>query len=747
MFQPIILVIIIAFEVFLGALALIKNPRSNANRFFAIMTWCMSVWSISLYLFYQPNPSALFWGRLVFAITYFTGYALLGFAIEFPSSAGISSSVYKILTRFRQIYLFVVIALSIISIFTGLILNRIEFFPWGTNFIPGPMYFTFIAHMILCTTISFVLLGVKFKRSTGIEKLQIKYLFIGLLISGVITLFTNLLWPLISGSNELSKFGPFSMIFLIGFTTYAITRYRLMDIRIVLRKTIVQVLISVFYLTIILGLIFLVAYYLGKRIPDLLLVFTGGISMTVLLLFFNPIKNYFEKVANKYFFTSLYNSQAVLENLGQELTHTLDLNQIIDSVVSTIKEAMRLDRAGVLLFDKKSNNYRVVSIIGFTAENGISLVRSNFLIEALKKKQKPIILQELAYLAEESSNKRSRSAVGKLKANMQRIEASLCLPLLIKNDLIGIIVLGNKVSKDAYTAEDLKLLESISNQASVAIQNAVSYKEVHDLSENLQERVDSQVKDIKEKNIQLEKLLMMRSKFLDTASHQLRTPVSIMKGVMEMVTSGEIKKIPPERRKMLMDGMFLKTKKLENIISDILDATEMDTEKFTLTKSITHELQVEELIQNVVTSHRLDAETKKVDLIYRKPENPLPAIAGSQKHLDQVFSNFVDNAIKYTPAKNQQTGEKGKVLISTLKDGNNIIVKISDNGIGIPQKEIKNLFDKFSRATNAKEMYTDGTGLGLFIAREIITGHHGKITVTSKLGKGTTFSVYLPIFK
>lgn len=259
--------------------------------------------------------------------------------------------------------------------------------------------------------------------------------------------------------------------------------------------------------------------------------------------------------------------------------------------------------------------------------------------------------------------------------------------------------------------------------------------------------IEKLLDEISHKNIQLNKLLNMRSKFLDTASHQLRTPVSIMKGVMEMVTSGEIDKVSPERRKMLMDGVYLKTKKLENIITDILDATEMDTEKFTLSKSLTQKVQLEELINNIVISHQLDAETKKIELIYHKPKDSLPTILGSQKHLDQVFSNLVDNAIKYTPSKNQAMGEKGRVLISLSKDDNNVIVSVSDNGIGIPGKEIKNLFEKFSRATNAKEMYTDGTGLGLFIAKEIIIGHHGKITVTSEINKGTTFKVYLPVLK
>ena len=164
---------------------------------------------------------------------------------------------------------------------------------------------------------------------------------------------------------------------------------------------------------------------------------------------------------------------------------------------------------------------------------------------------------------------------------------------------------------------------------------------------------------------------------------------------------------------MLLDGVFIKANKLETIISDILDATEMDTSKFTLSPGLTQDLQIEDLLDSVVESHQLDVETSGLSLRYQKPEKPLPKIKGSRKHLDQVFNNLIDNAIKYTPAKNEKTGAKGKVLISATNDDKFIIVKVSDNGIGIPKGEIKNLCEKFARASNAKEMYADGTGLGL----------------------------------
>ncbi|MDP2930356.1 MAG: histidine kinase N-terminal 7TM domain-containing protein, partial [bacterium] len=251
--QLIILAAVVISEIILGFTALIKNPKSKANRSFAIMTWCMSIWGVSLYLFHQPNSNALFWGKIVFAITYLTGFSLLSFAVHFPASVDILPKTAKLFLSFSKIYLPIVLILCLISIFTPWIMTGVEFFDWGNNFTTGPLYPTFIFHMIFMAISSFAIMIAKYRKLIGIEKLQLKYLFLGLSIAGTATLFMNMIWPLLSGINNLSKYGPLSMILLIALTAYAITRYRLMDIRIILRRVFVHILVTVSFLTVILG--------------------------------------------------------------------------------------------------------------------------------------------------------------------------------------------------------------------------------------------------------------------------------------------------------------------------------------------------------------------------------------------------------------------------------------------------------------------------------------------------------------
>jgi len=276
-----------------------------------------------------------------------------------------------------------------------------------------------------------------------------------------------------------------------------------------------------------LGLMMLNIRTFQNTVPPMV---SGPLVLLIGIIVFNPVKKIYLKTANKYFFTSLYNYQATLEKLGKKLTSTINLSEIVNSIIKTIKTTMHLDRAGVLLYDESSSNYKIYRTEGFTESNGISLVRNNFLTNYLIKSRKSILYQELESI--QSNGNGDKAEIAKLKANMQHIEAHICLSLLVKNKLIGIIVLGQKITKDAYTKEDLGLLEAVSNQASVAIENARLYN-------SMEEIVEGQTREIKEKNIRLQELLKMKSEFLSIASHQLRTPLTAIRRLLAMQAEGD----------------------------------------------------------------------------------------------------------------------------------------------------------------------------------------------------------------
>lgn len=269
--------------------------------------------------------------------------------------------------------------------------------------------------------------------------------------------------------------------------------------------------------------------------------------------------------------------------------------------------------------------------------------------------------------------------------------------------------------------------------------------ELNELMDNLEDKVDEQTKNLQEKNTHLQKLLKMRSEFLDIASHQLRTPTSVIKGTASMMIDKDFERLSHEVQSQHINNIWQKSVKLEEIINDILSASEMDTEKYELVAVNMEKIDIVDMIKKIIDEIHFDAEQKGIILELKPAVGKVLTVEGERKYLKQAIVNLINNAVKYTPEKNDLTKEKGRVIIEVSAIVGKVLIKISDNGIGIPKAELTKLFKKFSRGSNAKEAYTDGSGLGLFIVKEIIDGHGGQITVTSDEGRGSVFTISLPV--
>jgi signal transduction histidine kinase len=163
----------------------------------------------------------------------------------------------------------------------------------------------------------------------------------------------------------------------------------------------------------------------------------------------------------------------------------------------------------------------------------------------------------------------------------------------------------------------------------------------------------------------------------------------------------------------------------------------MDTDEFSLVREAIKPTQIEEIISRVYEDLKPETDRKGLVFTIEKPKRPLPKILVDADFLEQAFYNLTDNAIKYTA--------KGFVKIVLNQESNQLVVKIQDSGVGIPLEDQKKIFDKFARAKNAIDMYTDGSGLGLFIVKKIIEAHQGAINFISKENEGTVFTVSLPV--
>ncbi|GAG57337.1 unnamed protein product, partial [marine sediment metagenome] len=261
---------------------------------------------------------------------------------------------------------------------------------------------------------------------------------------------------------------------MVGITTYAITRHRLMDIRLVLKRTIVYFFAVALYLSVFLTIFSgLNKYLLDGSIP-LDQIILGSAIFSFGLLFSDKIFGFINRLVSKHLFKSIYTSKQAIEKLTEKSATIIELNKLLEVVVDTLKKSLGLNCSGIFLLDPETKEYQISNISGFTVKNSNALIKNNFLIKTLAEKKKPILLQELEVINQKTDDE-TEGAMTKLEANLRKSKASLCLPLIFKGKLTGVIILGEKVSNEAYTKEDLELLGTLSNQAAIAIENARLY--------------------------------------------------------------------------------------------------------------------------------------------------------------------------------------------------------------------------------------------------------------------------------
>ena len=258
-------------------------------------------------------------------------------------------------------------------------------------------------------------------------------------------------------------------------------------------------------------------------------------------------------------------------------------------------------------------------------------------------------------------------------------------------------------------------------------------EELEKLSDEL---VDTNIK-LKEANKKLRKLDKAKSEFISIASHQLRTPLTAIKGYLSMIAEGSYGEVP-EKAKEKMESVLGSSERLIGLVNDLLNVSRIESGKIEMNFN---KIDIEEFIKDSVKELQIVAEEEGLYLNY-EVENGLTA-AIDEERMRQVILNIIDNAIKYTADGGITiTGKKQE-----LKSGkDSALIKIKDTGEGMTQKDIDNIFDSFSRGSAGDLMHTEGAGLGLYIAKKFVDMHNGSIWIESEgKGKGTCFFIELPL--
>ncbi|ARV62613.1 serine/threonine protein kinase [Nostocales cyanobacterium HT-58-2] len=321
----------------------------------------------------------------------------------------------------------------------------------------------------------------------------------------------------------------------------------------------------------------------------------------------------------------------------------------------------------------------------------------------------------------------------------------LCTPIVNQGKLIGILYLENNLTTRAFTQERLEVLQLLSSQAAISIENARLYHDLEEYNRTLEAKVKERTLELQDKNLQLEQEIRVseaarrerqraeeiakaanraKSEFLANMSHELRTPLNGILGYTQIFKKDKTLTV---QQKNGIDIIHNCGEHLLTLINDILDLSKIEARKMEL---YTKEFQFPGFLESIAEMCRIHAEQKGIPLIY-KTLSPLPkVIRADEKRLRQVLINLLSNAVKFT--------EKGSINFKVGYQEEKLRFQVEDTGIGIAPEDLKEIFLPFQQVgENSRK--TEGTGLGLAISRQLVQMMGGELRVKSTLGKGSIF--------
>ena len=717
MSRALVLGMVALMALILGMLVLKKSKRHyDTKQWFFLVCLCLAVWSAGLEMFsLADNGAALdiasrwfYVASAVFcpALAIFTAKSFLPLTKSVRSFIFISSSLFIVLS------IYIILAPEFI-INASEITTPVDFSQIPINAINYIVFATFFSVFFLVV----MWFGyVAWRKSDSIRRKQVAIYMTGLLVSSIPGFVVDLLLPAL-GDYRYVWVGPVAIIFFLFAIMYSIVKYRLMDV-----KTAVARSVSYMLLLIALAVVYIISAYVISIVIfqrtltiDSRVNFMNMILAILLAFLYQPIKRFFNKLTDRVFYYGEYDADTFAREISKILTYTADLQLLTRRVGNYIASSLKAEKVAFCIPEK--------GIYGRTGRRRLSVVEEDV---------RRIMDYYYKYCSFPEVILANQVKDPELKKLLDIHRTKIVIPLLHQNQETGILFLGEHKSL-GYSSRDIEMLESIAGELAVSIRNSLSMEEINELNKSLQRRIDEATKELRFSNRQLQRLDEAKNEFISMASHQLRTPLTSIKGYLDMMLEGDLGKISPTQRAVLREA-FSSSERMVRLINDFLNVSRLQTGKFTIDKQ---SVDIAQILRDEVSLLKVVADQRSVEMVL-KVDKKIPSLAVDSEKIRQVMLNMIDNAIYYSnPHK--------KVVITLKSSGKMIEFSVKDSGIGVPKSEQANLFGKFFRGTNAKKRRPDGTGVGLFLAKKVILSHDGEMIFESEEGKGSTFGFRLPV--
>lgn len=712
MLELIILILSVVINSLLGLAVILQNPKKDMNRLFALITLSLSVWLVVTHFSVYPTLlSQLSWVRVVLASAAVLCYFVLTSFAVFPDG---SFSKLKFI-RPATIYLLFVIALTQ----TPFVFRSLEYNSQGAAepvVSPGIAFFMLLALSYLGGAV--YLLLKKLHRAEGVVRNQLRIVVFGVATSFTAILISNLFLVSIFKETSLISFAPLFTLILTGSMAYAILRHKLFDLRLAVARAMAYLLTFTFVITIYSGAAFFIS--------SLFSVDSGSVSASqrffyvalavITAVAFQPLRGFFDKLTNRIFYRDSYEPQLFLDQLNKALVNNLELEILLRHTSRVIERNLKSSSCNFVINESEGNKERIIG----NNEADLKSEDIEELREKLKKHHHKVVITDDL----DSDHKPLRKYLNDRNIS---VAVSLVSGHNSSDKPLAYLLLGPKKSGNIYNKQDLRIIEIIADELIIAIQNALRFEEIQGFAATLQDKVNKATSKLQQTNKKLREMDETKDEFISMASHQLRTPLTSVKGYMSMVLEEDAGKLK-KQQKQLLDQAFVSSQRMVYLIADLLNVSRLKTGKFIIDAVPTN---LAEVVEGEVSQLRETAKRKNLTLNYNKPKD-FPKLMLDETKIRQVIMNFSDNAIYYTP-------KGGEINIELKEDKKNVYFRVTDSGIGVPKKEKEHMFTKFYRAKNARKARPDGTGLGLFMAKKVVDAQGGQILFESEEGKGSTF--------
>ena len=602
MLQLVILTIAASLNILLGAVVYFSNSRRDSNRLFLALTIVFSFWIYANHWSLHPGDFDVIYPAraVIFLASYISLFVWLTIQ-TFPSTSLTEIKNYKTRVLFAVVVSFLTL--------TPLVFKSATIDKDGTtSTVVGPLVplFGLLAVVYVGGAVKAIIH--KFRSASGPLRDQTRIILIGIGLTFSSIIITNFVVVLLFNSAIFIEYSPaFSLFFSLAFA-YGLFRHRMYDFRTLATKALT-------YIT-ALGLLVVIPSFIVVNVMRSIvtevdtLAFNIAMTATIVLLVsaFQPLKKAFNAATAKIFFRDNYNIDEVIEELTQITIAGYEINELGLKAMNVVTETTKASYGDLILLDSSGDvydSYEMGKVPRFDVSGAADALRS----------QSQQIFPGDDFLSG-SEDREAHSLDLRVEKFMTGAKMDMSIRVKTQEEIVGYLLLGPKLSGNYFTKQDRDCLAIAANEMAVAIQNARRFDEIKTFNETLRLEVERATKELRESNEKLQALDEAKDEFISMASHQLRTPLTSVKGYLSMVLEGDAGRVE-KGQKDLLAAAFTSSQRMVYLIADLLNVSRLQTGRFVIEPTLA---DLPDIVEGEINQLKETAKAKKLKVTWMKPK-------------------------------------------------------------------------------------------------------------------------------